>query len=162
MENWYEGCVSMRPEMTKSEFYSGDSNFTYKLPKIHFECGGENDLDNKAFGWSRDSIVLIKDRRTVKYTEFISKELLVTDENGENVWIDGTAADIMGLDAGCIADFRDIVGRWIEEYDWDKSEKRRYKLVLEETSQIDNNDIVCVMGNGSGDSDNYIMKVSEK
>ena len=78
----YDGLVQMQPNFKNGDFFSGDDDFNYQVPRVYFECLGEEDL---------------------KY----------------------------------IREVRPVKSYMIEEFDWNKSEKRRYKVVLEETSKLE-------------------------
>ena len=160
--NSYEGLVGMKPEIEKSHFFSGDDGFTYKAPLVYFECQGdiehfrkedyeyeddaivakdhciESDIDplQVAFDWRGDSVIVAKDNRVVRYTEFDYYELLMTDLEGQIDWVDGRLADIMGWDLKYASDIRTAKGYWIEEFDWNKMEKKKYKVILDETSKL--------------------------
>lgn len=161
---WYEGFVPMRADTKKREFYSGDDDFAYKIPRIFFECGGEIDDSNNAFNWSSNSVIVEEGNRTVKYVDYTSHELLVTDLNGHKDWVDGVLADFMGWNVDDVTETREVQTRWVEEYDWEKSEKRKYRLVLEETSTIEKYDVIHIKEDilkvDSGDNGRDVLAVS--
>ena len=136
----YEGMVGMKPELEKGHFFSGDDDFTYQVPQVYFACLGEINHSQQAFDCRYDSVIMVKDNRAVKYTEIDSYEVLLTDVNGRTNWVDGVVAEIMGWDIKDAADIRTAKSYWVEEFDWNKSEKRRYKVILEETSKLEEND----------------------
>ena len=143
MNNYYEGMVSMKPEMEARHFFSGDCDFTYQIPKVYFECVGEveNFEDENplklGFDWRGDSMVVVKDNRAVRYTEYDYYELLMADLDGKTEWKDGRLVDIIGWDLDQAKDIRKAKSYMIEEYDWNSSLKRRYKVILEETSKLE-------------------------
>lgn len=162
---WYEGFVPMRAEMEKREFYSGDDDFSYKIPKICFECSGETDISNKAFDWSDNSIIVEEGNCTVKYVNCTHHELLMTDLDGKTDWVNGVLASCMGWDVDDVTETQIVQTRWVEEYDWEKSVKRKYKLVLEEVSAIEKYDRIHIkediMKEDSSEEVRDVLVVSE-
>ena len=140
MENTYEGMVGMKPEVEKRHFYSGDDDFTYQVPQVYFECLGKIEYSQRGFDWRDDSVIVVKDKRAVRYTEVSSYELLMTTLDGQTEWVDGITADIMGCDIENIMDIRPTKSYWIEEFDWNNSVKRKYRVILEETSKLEEYD----------------------
>ena len=136
----YEGLVGMKPEFEKRHFFSGDDDFTYRVPQVYFECQGEINHSQLAFDCRYDSVIMVKDNRAVKYTEVDYYDVLLTDVDGRTEWVDGVVADIMGWEIEDAADIRTAKSYWVEEFDWNKSEKRRYKVILEETSKLEEYD----------------------
>ena len=59
------------------------------------------------------------------------------DENGEKNWFVGKYEFLTEEDLKYISEIRPIKSYTIEEFDWNKSEKRRYKVILEETSKLE-------------------------
>lgn len=137
ISNTYEAFVQMKPEMDNRHFFTGDDDFTYQVPQVYFECLGETDNSPVAFDWSDNSVITVKDNRVVKYTECTLYELLMTDANGESSWVDGRLADCMGWNVKNVKQIRPKKSYMIEEYDLNNSEKRRYKVVLEETTNFE-------------------------
>ena len=133
----YEGMVGMKPELEKRHFFSGDDDFTYRAPQVYFECQGEINHSQLAFDSRYDSVIMVKDNRAVKYTEVDHYEVLLTNLDGRTEWVDGTLADIMGWDIEDAADIRTAKSYWIEEFDGSNAVKRKYKVILEETSKLE-------------------------
>ena len=46
----------MNPDMDNREFFSGDDDFTYKIPRVYFQCEGESDNPYKELDYSEDSV----------------------------------------------------------------------------------------------------------
>ena len=136
----YEGMVSMKPEIENRHFFSGDDDFTYRVPQVYFECQGEIDHSQSVFDYSCDSVIMVKDNRAIKYTERLSNEILMTDLDGHTAWVDSMIVDCMGGDDDGVSDIRASKSYWIEEFDWNKSEKRKYRVVLEEITQLEEYD----------------------
>jgi hypothetical protein len=64
----------------------------------------------------------------------------LTDVDGKTDWVDGRVADIMGWDIEDAADIKTAKSYWIEEFDWSNAVKRKYKVILEETSKLEEYD----------------------
>ena len=133
---YYKGSVSMKPEMEKSTFVI-EAEDSYRIPGIYFAGEGETDHPQKAFEWSEDSVIVAKGDRVLKYTECMSYEILMRDEDGEESWVDGVLADCMGWDIEDAEGVRKVKNYLIEEYDFNKRKKRKYKVYLEEISEIE-------------------------
>ena len=161
---WYDGYVPMTPEMEKREFYSGDDDFTCKVPRMVYKCSGEMNADYEAFEWNNNSIIIAKDGRAIEYVEDTHYELLMTDLEGWTCWESGPVADCMGWDIGDVKEIRKVENRFIEEYDINNMEKRRYRLVLEDVLPIENHER-CLLEDAFGEDvsccDGYTMEVSK-
>ena len=71
----------------------------------------------------------------------------------------------MGWDVDDVTETQIVQTRWVEEYDWEKSVKRKYKLVLEEVSAIEKYDRIHIkediMKEDSGEEVRDVLVVSE-
>ena len=140
ISNTYEGMVRMKPETENRHFFSGNDDFTYQVPQVYFECEGDIDHSQLVLDYRSNSVIMVKDNCAVKYTEFNHYEGLMTNSKGETVWFDGIAADMMEWDVEKFNEIRPAKSYFIEEFDWNKSEKRRYKVVLEDISKLEEYD----------------------
>ena len=138
--NYYNGMIGMKPKSGDAIFFSGDDDFTYRIPRVYFECQGDVDHLESAFDWRGESVITFKDNRAVRYTECNHYELLMTDIDGCTEWVEGVLADIMDYDMQYASDVRTVKSYLIEEFDWNKSEKRTYKVILESTSKLEESD----------------------
>jgi len=138
--NSYEGLVQMKPKMDNRHFFTGDDGFTYQMPRVYFECQGDIDHSESAFDWREESVITFKDNRAVRYTELDHYQVLLTDLDGRTDWVDGRLAYIMAYDMQYASDVRTVKSYLIEEFDWNKSEKRTYKVILESTSKLEESD----------------------
>jgi hypothetical protein len=125
----------MKPEMEKSTFIIEDES-SYRIPEIYFAGEGETDHPQKVVEWSEDSVIVAKGNRVVKYTECVSYELLMRDEDGQESWVEGTLADCMGWDIENAEGVRKVKNYLVEEYDFDQLKKRKYRVDLEAISEI--------------------------
>ena len=136
----YDGLVKMEPNLENREFFTGDDDFTYQVPRVYFECLGESTDTQMALEWDDASVITFKDNRAVKYTERTYHEFLLPNENGEESWYTGEYGFLGEDDLKYARDIRPVKSYTIEEFDWNKSEKRRYKVILEETSKLEEYD----------------------
>ena len=132
----YGGSVPMRPEIEKGDFFFEDDLYN-KVPEIYFEYRGDLDDPHSGFEFEDNSVIVVKGEHVIKYTEVNYYDVLVRNENGEPEWINGMVADICGVDEELIEDTHEVKEYRLEEYDLTKGEKRKFKIVLEETSEID-------------------------
>lgn len=135
------GVVPMIPEMEKAYMEcSDDDNSLFKVPQIYFE--GRRDIceGKPAYNWDLDSVLIIKDKCVVKYTESTTYEVLIKDDKGKTEWIDGKVAEIWGADIENYEDIRVSKKYYVERYDLEKAEKSKYKVTLEETSNMNDYD----------------------
>ena len=90
--------------------------------------------------------------------------LLMTDLEGRTCWESGPVADWMGWDVEDVKEIRKVESRFIEEYDINNMEKRRYRLVLEEVLPIENYErslLEDAFGEDVSWCDGYTMEVSK-
>lgn len=98
----------------------------YGPPKDIFSCGD-------------DSIIVIRDNETIIYTKKIFAELLVKDKDGNTSWIDSRTVPFDGsFSYADIVELREANEFTIVKYDYDKFEKKKYKVMLEETTPLNN------------------------
>ena len=132
----YEGTVQMKPKMESREFFTGDDDFTYQVPRVYFECLGESTDTQSVLEWNDASVITFKDNRAVKYTESTYHEFLFPNENEDESWHVGKYEFLGEDDLKYARDIRLAKSYMIEEFDLNKFEKRRYKVVLEEISKL--------------------------
>ena len=158
----YDGMVGMKPEIEMRSFLSDDEEFSYQLPKVCFECCGDVNSSEIGFDWRRDSVMVVKDNRAVRYSELNYYELLMTEVDGQADWIDGGIVKILGYDYSDVSDIRPIKEYRIEEFDLNNSVKRTYKVVLEDTSQLkayDESYIKSIVGTDSNPmGEEYVLR----
>ena len=133
----YDGLVQMQPNFENGDFFSGDDDFNYQVPRVYFECLGEINDSQSVFNWDDASVITFKDNCVVRYTKSTYCEFLMLDEKGEEIWLIGKHECLGEEDLKYIREVRPVKSYMIEEFDWNKSEKRRYKVVLEETSKLE-------------------------
>lgn len=132
----YEGSVPMKPEMEKRDFYC-DDEISYPVPKIFYECNGEIYDSWSMEAWNDDSVIMVGDKRMVKYTETNFYDVRYTYEDIKDEWYEGRYADFLCYPDEDIAEVRETKRYSVEEYDLASGKKRKYKVVLEEVSDMD-------------------------
>ena len=146
MSNFYRSCsVPMKAEMKKAGIAILDENMdSFELPSIYYDgCNFAYD-EEFMFDWAADSVLVKRAGRIIKYSEITSYDVLLKDEDSESTWYKGAAAEIWGATKDDVIDFRPTKEYTIEEYDLEKALKYRYKVTLEETSEMDEFDrLVC-------------------
>ena len=135
----YGGSVRMNPEVEIKEFDPWcDEGYPYKMPKVYLEGWGESYNRQYCFDWDEDSVVVVRDKRVIKYTRSTFVELLAKNEEGEIVWMDGRGAPYENCWKGEYLDEdRPAYEYTIEEYNLETSTKRKYKMVLEKETELD-------------------------
>ena len=130
----YGGKVLMKPaeEENKNEIH--DEGYPFSYPKVYLE-GFYEDSTDFLMSFDAESITLVRGKRVVQYTEFSSQEALGKDENGHEAWLDGYEYSRTKEEA--YPETRVVHEYRINEYDIDKMETKRYKVVLEEVLPID-------------------------
>lgn len=139
----YGGSVRMKPEVENENLDPMfDEGYPYKMPKVYLDGWGESYFPQWCFNWDADSVVVTRDKCVVKYTRSTFLELLAKNEDGEVVWIDGRSAPYSSCWGGEYLDEnRSAYEYTITEYDLNELKKRKYKVVFEEESCLNNWDL---------------------
>lgn len=139
MPNYYSFISDkLKLDMKDPEFYLNDSGIT--PPDFYYE-GGDMSLKGDPFAvWNYHTVFIQTDKHIVKYSEDTFLDLLLENEDDSTSWFDGRAANIIGIDESKVVDVRPSNEYYIEDYDLEKSVKRRYKVILEETLDMDEHD----------------------
>lgn len=127
------GTIIMKPDdsVSRNEF----EEYPFGIPKIILDGFYEYYCPPKdVFSWGEDSVIVIKENIVSKYNKILFTELLVKNKDGNTVWIDSRDVPFDGsFKYADIVDQRGAEEFTIEEYDLEKSEKKKYKVMLEET-----------------------------
>ena len=139
---YYGGSIRMNPEpemLDRDPMF--EEGYPHKVPKVYLEGHGEAYFPQYCFDWDDDSVVVVRDRHVVKYTRSSFVELLAKNESGEIVWMDGRCAPYSDCwDGEYLNEYRGGQEYTIEEYDLDSCKKRKYKIVLDEESEMNAHD----------------------
>ena len=134
----YFGTVPMVPELTKIDFFSGDDDVTsLDVPTMYFDGWRELYEEEPGYDWTMDSVIVAKGNNVVKFTEVTCNEMLLKCEDSESRWISGVTANAVGADITEREGIRVLKKYFVEEYDFEKCEKKRGKVVFEESSPMD-------------------------
>ena len=137
---YYGGSVRMNPEMKDvSNDPMIEGGYTHTIPKVFLEGYGES--SRYCCAWDDDSVVLVRDKHMVKYTRSSFVELLAKDEIGNVVWMDGRTAPYSSCWKGeYLGEYRDGQEYTVTEYDFETMKKKKYKVVLDEVSDMKKSD----------------------
>ena len=138
----YGGSVRMNPEIEEKERDPMfDGGYPHEMPKVYLEGHGEAYFPQYCFDWDDDSVVLVRDKRVIKYTRSTFVELLARNEEGEIVWMDGRCAPYSDCWKGeYLNEERGACEYTIEEYNLETLTKRKCKVVLDEEIEFDARD----------------------
>lgn len=130
--------VPMNPDMDKFDFITEDEDVSasFEMPEIYYDGFSDPDDEEPMFGWSGDSVLVKRGNHIVKYTAISFYDVLLKKESGGTVWVNGQVANIEGVSADEVLNYRLANEYRVTEYDLEKSEKRHYKVVLEETTAM--------------------------
>lgn len=130
----YRGAVMMKPEVErKNKDVLFEEGYPYKIPKVYLNGEGEVYSSQYAFNWDDDSVVLVREKRVLKYTQSHFVELLAENEKGEIVWVDGRNAPYDDCWEGqYLGQYRGADEYMVEEYDLESYQKKKYKVIFEE------------------------------
>ena len=138
----YGGSIRMKPEaemLDLDPMFEG--GYPHQVPKVYLEGLGEVYCPQNCFDWDDDSVIVVRDRYVVKYTRSSFVELLAKNEAGEIVWMDGRRAPYSDCwDGEYLNEYRGGREYTMEEYDLETSKRRKYKMLLEEESELDAGD----------------------
>ena len=139
---YYGGLVRMNPEMediSKDPMLEG--GYPHTIPKVFIEGHGEAYFPQYCFDWDDDSVVLVREKRMVKYTRSSFVELLAKNEEGDVVWMDGRTAPYSSCCKGeYLNEYREGQEYTVTEYDFETMKKKKYKVILDEVYDIKKSD----------------------
>ena len=137
----YGGKLLMKAEKTNkdpsNDYMDYLTSYPFQEPKVYLDGMREDYFPQVPFSWSDDSIVSVRGKRVVEYTQANFAELLAKDEDGNVVWMDGRSAPYAGCWNGEYLD--EVRGAYefrVTLYDVEASEKKQYKMVLDKTSEL--------------------------
>ena len=142
---FYGGKIRMQAvdinENKSDNFYDHMDEYPYNVPKIYLEGHCEDYFPQCCFSWSDDQVVMARDNFVVEYNRYNYAELLAEDENGNIVWLDGRSAPYSDCWGGkYLNEDRAAHDYRIVEYDLNTSERKVYKMVLDNTSELSASD----------------------
>ena len=122
-------------DMKNSDFYEDESGIT--PPHFYYEGFDMSFKEDPFDVWNTHSVFVHSDNHIVKYKEDIFLDLLLENEDGSTSWFDGRNCQVIDIDESRVVDIKPSNQYYIEDYDLEKSVKRIYKVILEETSEMD-------------------------
>lgn len=122
-------------DMKDSEFYLDESGIT--PPDFYYEGRDMSFKEDPLAFWTQHSVFVHNDKHIVKYAEDTFLELLLENDDGTTSWFDGRSCTVMDVDEDRVVDIRPSNEYYVEDYDLEKSVKRKYKVILEETLEMD-------------------------
>lgn len=135
MPNYYSLISDkLNLNMEYSEFYLDDSGIT--PPNFYYE-GCDMSLKEDPFAvWNQHSVFVHNNKHIVKYSEDTFLDLLLENEDGSTSLLDSRVCTVIDIDEDRVVDIHPSNQYYIEDYDLEKSVKRKYKVILEETSEM--------------------------
>ena len=138
----YGGKLLMKSEKTninlKDDYMDDYTSYPFNEPKVYLDGTCETYNPQLSFSWSDDSVVLVRDTSVVEYTKSSFTELLAKDKDGNIIWVDGRGAPYSNCwDGEYLGDTRAGQEFKVTFYDIKTSQKKRYKMVLDETSEFE-------------------------
>jgi hypothetical protein len=142
----YGGTMPLKVDEAKYKTYSydecGELGYPFREPKVFLDGCAETYFPQYCFDWENDSVVFVREKQVMEYTRSHFWELLARDEVGNIVWVDGRYAPYSGCwDGEYLDEIRAAHGYTITEYDLEALEKRKYKVVLDSTTTLNNDDL---------------------
>lgn len=130
--------VPMIPDMDNVDlFFHDEGDEIFEIPKMHYDGVVDINDEKPMYDYKEDIITLKRGDCIVEHKQFSNFDVLVKDENGQPIWLNGMEANMCGYSADEVIDYRPAKTYWLTEYDLEKSEKKQYKVTLEETLEMD-------------------------
>ena len=149
--------ATLNPDMREAEFYEDYKGII--PPNFYYEGFDLSCSNDPIYLWNAHSVLVHRENHVVKYSENVFLDLLLEDEDGGTSWFDGRTANLIDIDESAIVDTSPSNEYFIEDYDLEKSIKRRFKVTLEETSDMDDHDY-CELKNCFGEKLNTSTAVN--
>lgn len=136
------GTIPLLPDQSAPAFAEEEQGYPFSIPKVFLEGAADGYHPQVGFSWGDDTIVVLRGDCFTTYTKSEFSELLAEDENGNVIWVDGRNAPYEDCWSGRYLDkTRGAKEYRIVEYDLKTSQKRTYKVSLEETAQFTDRDL---------------------
>lgn len=138
----YGGKLLMKAEddnkTLKNNYDDCFDSYPFEVPKVYLDGTCEDYMPQVCFSWGDDSVVLVKGKRVIKYTQSNFAELLAKDKDGNLIWMDGRSAPYEDCwDGEYLDEVRGGKEFTVTEYDIGTAQKKRYKMVLDKTTEFD-------------------------
>lgn len=117
------------------------AEYPYSVPDIFLDGCGEAYYPQSVFDWNDDSVVSVREKKVIVYTKSDFLELHAKDKDGNIIWVDGRTAPYANCwDGEYLDDVRYAQEYTIEEYNLETLEKKKYRMVPDETTIFDTAD----------------------
>lgn len=137
----YVGSVRMQAVENNKNDPAFLKKYPFVMPKVFLEGYS----DPYVYDGGMDSVVLVREDRVTIYSDGNFAELLEKDKGGNVVWVDGRSILYdEGWDAERFVGIREAEERTVTEYDLKTLEKRKYKVVLDETAKMNEEELCRV------------------
>ena len=138
----YGGKLLMKSEKNninpKDDYMDDYDSYPFEEPKVYLDGTCETYHPQYSFSWGDDSVVLVRDTTVIEYTKSSFTELLAKDKDGNIIWVDGRGAPYSNCwDGEYLGDTRAGQEFKVTLYDIKTSQKKRYKMVLDETTEFE-------------------------
>lgn len=138
----YGGKLLMKAEnnnKNKNDDYMYDyASYPFDEPKVYLDATCEDYYPQVLFSWSDDSVVLVRGANVIEYTKSNFAELLAKDKEGNIIWVDGRTAPYEDCwDGEYLNETRGAQEFKVTLYNIETLQKKRYKMVLDETTELD-------------------------
>ena len=138
----YGGKLLMKSEKNninlKDDYMDDYTSYPFREPKVYLDGTCETYQPQYLFSWGDDSVVLVRDTTVVEYTKTNFTEILAKDKDGNIIWVDGRNAPYSNCwDGKYLDETRAGQEFKVTFYDLKTSQKKRYKMVLDKTSEFE-------------------------
>lgn len=138
----YGGKLLMKAEKNninpEDDYMDDYESYPFEEPKVYLDGTRETYYPQYSFSWGDDSVVLVRDTTVIEYTKSSFTELLAKDKDGNIIWVDGRSAPYSDCwDGEYLDETRDGQEFKVTLYDIKTSQKKRYKMVLDETTEFE-------------------------
>ena len=116
-----------------------NEDYPFYPPQVYYDRTHKEIYYPTRVSWDSDSVVVIgDDMSVVEYTEFDFEERLAKDKIGELIWVDGITAPYTDCVVEKFLDETRYIKKFsVTRYDIETLQKKRYKMVLDETTEFD-------------------------
>ena len=138
----YGGKLLMKAEKNiinpEDDYMDDYESYPFEEPKVYLDGTRETYYPQYSFSWGDDSVVLVRDTTVIEYTKSSFTELLAKDKDGNIIWVDGRSAPYSDCwDGEYLDETRAGQEFKVTLYDIKTSQKKRYKMVLDETTEFE-------------------------
>ena len=141
---FYGGTLPMKVDESRlicNDAMMGTSEYPFYVPDVYLEGYGESYHLQYRFDRTDDSVILVREKSMTEYTRSDFLELLAKDKEGNLIWMDKRKAPYPSCwDGEYLDDMRDAKEYSITEYNLETLEKKKYKVILDETTKLDAHD----------------------